>query len=376
MNESELHLFVLWEHSRVQEAELLEDIRQNFEVLDIYEITWSREKFTDNLMRFYGGSFKKEYQKERLTGKGPFLLVVVVDKQPTYAHHNTLKGEKYINSNTFLAKQKYRELVKIGDRIHATNTPEETNHDLAMLLGVSTADYLKQKKSGGHRIKKLKRDISGASGWKDLEELFYILNSTTQYIVLRNFEPLPKNYYLEEHGDIDLLVEDYDDARLTMNARPVFLEDYRIHNKVKVAGQDVLFDLRFVGDNYYDTKWEKELLNTRELDKRRVYVPTKQQYFHTLLYHALIHKPQVAKDYISRLNILRPKNVQKIDDHFFSSAKAHKVLGRYIAQKGYSLSVPYDQSVFVNQENFKKVRNIIYISSPLKYSLRKVRSLF
>ena len=30
--------------------------------------------------------------------------------------------------------------------------------------------------------------IVGVDGWKDLDQLFYVLNNTVDYVILRNFE--------------------------------------------------------------------------------------------------------------------------------------------------------------------------------------------
>ena len=66
------------------------------------------------------------------------------------------------------------------------------------------------------------RDLTGTDSWDSLQELFYVMNATVDYVVLRNFECLPEAYTLRGHGDIDLLVHDYDEAVRITCAKRVF----------------------------------------------------------------------------------------------------------------------------------------------------------
>ena len=139
----EVHLFILWENARKKENEILEDIRNNFNILGMYNIKWNKKLFSNNLSRFYGTNLPENSGKEQHCGNGDFLLVIVEDENPIYEERETSKGIQIVNINMFDKKTYYRELTGGGHKIHATNSVAETNHDLALLLGKNVQDYLK-----------------------------------------------------------------------------------------------------------------------------------------------------------------------------------------------------------------------------------------
>ena len=71
--------------------------------------------------------------------------------------------------------------------------------------------------------------------------------------------------------------------------------------KVVVAGRPVTFDIRFVGDGYFDAAWQRDVLDRRRLSESGVFVPTERDYFETLAYHAIVHKRGLSPDYSRRL---------------------------------------------------------------------------
>lgn len=63
-----------------------------------------------------------------------------------------------------------------------------------------------------------------------------------------------------------------------------------------IGGQDVIFDLRYVGDNYYDMAMERALLTNR-VEHRNFFIPRDEDLLYSKLYHALIHKPSISNTY-------------------------------------------------------------------------------
>ena len=55
----EIHLFILWENALYKKQEILKDMQESFDILGMYNITWSKEKFSENLSRFYGTNLPK-----------------------------------------------------------------------------------------------------------------------------------------------------------------------------------------------------------------------------------------------------------------------------------------------------------------------------
>lgn len=151
---SELQLFIIWEKARSWEKEILEDIAQNFKVLQVMEIEWSKEYFSDNLSTFYGKKLPVGCNKEKEIGTGKFLLIIVEDESPMYVKRRTNSGNMLVNVNMFDSKEMYRTWVG-GHKIHCTNNLEEVEHDIYLLTGMHLHDiknlYDGERKIGDYK---------------------------------------------------------------------------------------------------------------------------------------------------------------------------------------------------------------------------------
>lgn len=263
----EIHLFILWDKSSSLWDKILQDLDTKFTILQVWKIQWTRRKFSQNLTRFYGTTLPSANQKERHCGNGPFLLILVKDMSPVYAERKTSRGRAVVNVNTFDAKQCYREWTGGGHKVHATNSVKETEHDLALLVNQYYEEYMSAEEWSGIVVD-YKEDLVGHDGWWSMEQFFQILNRTVNYVVLRNYEGLPDTWSVNNHRDIDLLTDDHQKLALIANGRKVFNKSYRVHFKVKIAGEDIFFDFRFVGDDYYDANWQERMLYHSRLHKK------------------------------------------------------------------------------------------------------------
>lgn len=360
----ELHLFILWEKARHQEAKILADIRKKFEVVSITEVQWSKQRFAQNLTRFYGTLLPKNSFKEEHCGNGPFLAVVVRDNTPRYDTYQTSRGPEHVNSTMFEAKTRYREWTGGGHKVHATNSPAEFAHD-SMLLFEKTPESYSAK--GGNTnnqagestvADQYKKDIVGCDGWESLTQLFTVLNSTIPYVVLRNFDPLPDNFYMDQHGDIDLLVADFDNAAYIMNAKKVFTEEYRVHMVVPIGGKDILFDLRYIGDEYFDKAWQQQVIDGRTLYKQTIYIPSEPDHVFSVMYHALIHKNSVHDSYRkTAIRILR--DIGKIRLPLMSNRRMTALVGAYMKSHNFTVTRPIDRSVLYNPNHAEKLTRLL-----------------
>ena len=156
----ELHLFILWKNALYKKDEIINDMKSKFEIVNMYNLTWSNEKYSENLSRFYGTKLPDGSAKEEHCGRGTFLLVIVKDKSPVYNYRNTTAGKEYVNTNMFDSKAMYREWTGGGHKIHCTNSIKETNHDLTLLLDKNVEDYLNQLKIEENVIE-LNKDLFG-----------------------------------------------------------------------------------------------------------------------------------------------------------------------------------------------------------------------
>ncbi|MFC5406534.1 hypothetical protein [Cohnella soli] len=353
----ELHLFIIWEHAVPLVQSIMMDLLTKFTVKKAFQIYWTPALFADNLSRFYGQNLPSGSEKEQHCGRGAFFCIIVMDEHPVYAPRQTSKGTLPVNANVFDAKAQYRQWAGGGHRIHATNTPKECNRDLTLLFGCDPDTFIQYYPGAwdGH-CPVLHQDLLGTHGWQDLSQLFSALRSTTDYVVLRNFECLPDTYHTALHGDIDLLVRDSVDVALLLNGKKVFPEPYRIHYQVHVGGQPVYFDFRHVGDGYMDEVWERDILKRRTLSPKGFFTPEPKDYFYSLLYHASVHKPSIAPDYFARLSAI----AERMEITGFSPStmmdpySLKHFMDTYMQQEGYRYTVPRDLSVFFNQSFFEK----------------------
>jgi hypothetical protein len=143
--------------------------------------------------------------------------------------------------------------------------------------------------------------------FKDFKELFDMLNNKPllKYVVQRSFHEIeqPMEYWLSGK-DVDVIVNDYyyfkalTGARSCGNKKNMRENDngYIIQSKIKIAGVEVAFDIRFVGDNYIDSNWENDMLNRKIIHNLKndvkIYIPNKQDEIYSLIYNIIIQKPK------------------------------------------------------------------------------------
>lgn len=299
----ELHLFILWERARNKEQEILADIQKHLKILKCFDIGWNKKLVADNFSRFYGVKLSDNSAKEKECGKGRFLLVTVADENPHYEFVETSRGHEYVNTNIFNLKEKYRQLTGGGHKIHATNSPKETNHDIVLLLGKNYDDYLQQapQKWNGEYVR-LDRDLSGSGGYKSLAELFYVLNSTVNYVVLRGVEDLINFSLSREHQDIDIFTDEYNNLAFLINGIPQ-VNKQRPHFLTTIGSKQIYLDVWSAGKGYYDEAWENSMLQNRVLSKG-FYALSAEDAFYELIYHTIIHKSKIAEDYVAKAGVL------------------------------------------------------------------------
>lgn len=348
---AENHLFILWENALNKADEILADMAQRFDVVNVYRMRWSPELFNENLSRFYGQKLPPGCHKEEHCGNGPFLLILVKDRQSAYSERRTTAGVERVNVSTFEAKQLYRGLTGGGHKIHGTNSPEETVHDATLLLGLDAERHFEVSSSSPTQIADLgTRDLLGARGWDTIHDMFRMLNTLTDYLVLRNFEKLPEAFFMDSHDDIDLLVRDRDEVAYLLNARRAFPQPYRTHFHVTIAGHHVPFDLRFVGDHYYTRPLQEAMLAERVFLKDTFYAPPAELYFYTLLYHALIHKTGVKADYRTRLTRMHGELTGTPPARELTDAELSALLHGFMRDRRWSYPRPVDLTVYYNEK--------------------------
>ena len=346
----EFHIFIIWSNAYKWKDKIITDILLRFRILGIHTVIWDKNRFSKNLTRFYGENLPKNSNKEKHCGNGPFTLVTVIDEKPLYRLRKTSKGMSVVNVNMFDSKEMYRSWTGGGHLIHSTNSVFEARHDVVLLTGYSDDDYLKMYESNGSKV--LCQEFThmpGELSWESTEKMFYVLNETVTYVVLRNFDNLFSVYKKGFHGDIDILTNNYYLTQLALNAKTVHKSKYRVQNIVNVQGIETLVDIRHVGDHYYCTKWEDDFIATREKDAQNFYKPSKENFEYGLLYHALLQKKKISQDYFVRFLSVFPKLSETDDSRLYLLEN----LEYFMQGKGYNYCEPDDYTVYLDQDATK-----------------------
>lgn len=356
MTEDRVFLLIIWSSAMEWKDTVLDDLRREFKVLRIFRVTWDEGMFLRNLKVFYSHSQcqlpSPSYEamlrgKMNHCGTGDFLAVVFEDPCPDYQWRDTSGGKRMVNAHVFDRKMEYRSLSGGGHRIHTSDTARETNKDLTALFGLNTKDFLGTYPTGSAHVTPIARNCTGVDGYRSLEEFFYVMNNSVDYCVLRNFDCLPEAYTMEGHGDIDLLVENRNHAVRLTSAKQVFPEPWRVYYTVSIAGEEIPFDFRHVGDDYYDGLWEQRILGSRKLERGLFYVPDNADLFYSLLYHAYVQKREVKDDYLAVLRSYAGSLGVSFDG---SEDSAVALLDGFMRLNGYEYCRPKDDSVIYNEK--------------------------
>lgn len=183
--------------------------------------------------------------------------------------------------------------------------------------------------------------LEGDNGWRNLSHYFEMLKeSNIKYVILRKFDLFPDDFIDNDH-DIDILCEDRDMFAFVSNAvhRSIGISGY----KIIIEGKDISLDIRYIGDNYYDSKWEQDIINSRVLYKN-FYLPDKNNLYFSILYHVFTQKKYIPEYYCSYID--------QLEVHIWGlSINNHdrlKVLINYMKIRNYYYVKPYDYSVEQN----------------------------
>lgn len=186
----------------------------------------------------------------------------------------------------------------------------------------------------------------------DIQSFVQALNqSDVPYLVLRNYENmLSPEIYMDGHGDIDLLCADSKALAKSVGAMAYTNKvkevcDDGVHYYVMIANKHVSLDLRSVGDGYYCTKWQKEMLERRIL-KDGFYVMDEFDYVYSLIHHAILQKRTFSDEYRARLTEMCERQQIHLRDD--SPQCFIRLLETYMEEHGYTYTYPTDTFVPLN----------------------------
>lgn len=188
------------------------------------------------------------------------------------------------------------------------------------------------------------------------EVLEALNNSNIDYLVLRNYDNLLEDeIYMDGHGDIDLLCADSRKLASALHAidHPGHIkngEGNGTHYFIFINNVQVSLDLRHIGDGYYCEKWERDLLDRRRKHEG-FYVLSTDDYFYSLIYHAIFQKHTFSKEYQQRLQKMAEK--LGIETKNYSLSFFVNLLESHMKKHGYHYEYPKDKHVPLKREHIQ-----------------------
>ena len=150
--------------------------------------------------------------------------------------------------------------------------------------------------------------------WKSIIQMLNSLNELgSKTLILRNYELFEKDEFIKGHEDIDLLCDDPDAVIAALRAEQTNGKEDKTHLSVNVSNRMIPVDLRGVGDSYYDSKWEANMLRRRVRTPQGYFVLHPEDYIYSLLYHGIYHNQFLKEEYVLRVMELAYKNEIRID---------------------------------------------------------------
>jgi hypothetical protein len=190
--------------------------------------------------------------------------------------------------------------------------------------------------------------MSVFNGWKDFQEFIDVANRNCNWLVLRNFEFLPNDFFGND-TDVDVLCENLELFTTTMKLtkRSWGVGAY----ETIIDGKLVPFDVRFLGDGYYDKLWQYNMLKNKIFTSFNVPRMNNEDYFYSLIYHSKLQKYKVKPIYTNRFKELA--HLLNIDEYEKSLINNDdyiaNLLSNFMKDKYYNFSVPVDINIPENK---------------------------
>lgn len=270
---------------------------------------------------------------------GCVQLLIIEDSKPMYSHEKATSCWQVLNKSMKIIKEDMR--TKIGGSIKnygSFHTSYNTEEALIVLEAFNLKKYINRPK------------------FKDFNELFDFLNNSKnlKYVIQRSFHEIEYGIsYFNNSNDIDILVNDYYYFKALTGARSnnrAKMRDndngYNVQSTINIGKKEIKFDIRFVGDNYVDSNWEKDMLNRRILHTLKqnitIATPNIQDELYSLVYHIIIQKKNPSKSkHIPRVQkLIQDINKNSIDFQDIKSVRTF--LDSFMKENSYEYKKPKD----------------------------------
>jgi len=278
--DKDFHLFIIWAKGRHYQDNIIDELNMAFNIIDIFNVSWSKNFINNNFCRFFGIRIQEEPPIKQIVGKSDFIVIIIEDKNPIYQYRfNFSNNFKIVNSNIVDIKNKYRTLIGQSEVLHSTDNLSEFFNNSILLFGKEkTYNFFKISKWNG-RINNYTYDLIASLGWNNIEELFDILNITQEYVVLDKLSSIFNKSTI-------ILCANKKEFITISNAQRLSDSYYHIIINKKKS----LFYLQSFDDNTFDLKWQLDILSKKVSSLNNMYILRKDDYNFLKLYYYFLYK--------------------------------------------------------------------------------------
>ncbi|XAG07682.1 hypothetical protein NM432_12215 [Vibrio metschnikovii] len=183
--------------------------------------------------------------------------------------------------------------------------------------------------------------------WETFREFISYANKHCDWLILRNFEYLPDDFFGNDK-DVDILCLDLEHFVSTMGLvkRSWGVGAY----KGIIQEKEVDFDIRFLGDGYYDKLWQSRMLKNKQFTVSDVPRMSIEDYFYSLIWHAKLQKTLVKDIYVTRLHELaREINLNDYQpENIYNDQYIATLLSDFCLKHYYRYETPFDSEIPLN----------------------------
>ena len=314
--------------------------QKKWNVIKTFTLNWENKEYFNRV-------FEKNFSNK-------LILFLVIDPTPKYESTNYHYSEIFINKKS---KELKENISNKFENFHITRNPKEFFEKFLLIFGFNSLKFLDEDQKKAVKLKPLNTPL-GTFGWKSFNEFIFFANISCDWIILRNFEFLPLNFFKNDK-DIDILCRNKENfiLKLNLKKRSWGISSYQTN----IADNTIPVDLRFIGDGYYDKLWQNNILKNKIYQNQLVPRPCNLDYFYSLIYHCKLQKRQVKDIYSDRLDKLKRKLIIEnlIKSFIFNDSITSQLLSKFLNKNKYSITQPIDINVKINKSFFKIIRNFI-----------------
>ncbi|MFC4799823.1 hypothetical protein ACFPA1_10770 [Neobacillus sp. GCM10023253] len=369
---SSIHLLFLWNKHLGSKQKVINLLANDFKIIKIVKIIWTEKYKVKNYNRLFSADFINNNFKIQ-DMENTFECIIFEDnkaKRGCYSVDGTFLTD--CNTNIVDLKNKVYQDFKFDQVYFSYNTPMTIQ--LGYLL-FSPQTFINILDHNDDETLTIEQDLAGANEWPSLVEFFEVMNNCSKYVVLRNFEFLPYEF-VDNDKDIDVLTDDVKKFALLANARKRSFGTSGY--EICVNGEWIPLDIRYIGDNYYDSSWEHDMLNNSTYSSNNIKCINDLDYFFSLLYHCKVQKLEFNIRYVELLNRLAMKigleNYGK--NLIYDDEKISILLYSYLNSKKYEYVEPIDRSITLNRKFIAKLLKYYEKNKPAERKALKFLLLF